>query len=58
VKKKAGLWQEMREHPDQPETGLFDGQQQRLCMPGPLLSHNMQQAARVSQRTACFISTT
>jgi len=90
---KAGLWDEVKDHLDQPGTGLSGGQQQRLCiartiavspevilMDEPcsaldpiataviedlitalktqysivIVTHSMQQAARVSQRTAYF----
>ena len=91
--KRAGLWDEVKDHMDQPGTGLSGGQQQRLCiartiavspevilMDEPcsaldpiatakieelidelranysiaIVTHSMQQAARVSQRTAYF----
>jgi len=91
--KRAGLWQEVKDHLHQPGTGLSGGQQQRLCiartiavspevilMDEPcsaldpistavvedliselkeqfsiaIVTHSMQQASRVSQRTAYF----
>ncbi len=90
---KAALWDEVKDHMDEPGTGLSGGQQQRLCiaraiavnpevvlMDEPcsaldpistakieelmdelrenytivIVTHSMQQAARVSQRTAYF----
>ena len=90
---KAALWDEVKDHRDEPGTGLSGGQQQRLCiaraiavnpevvlMDEPcsaldpistakieelmdelrenytivIVTHSMQQAARVSQRTAYF----
>ena len=91
--RRAGLWDEVKDHLDKPGTGLSGGQQQRLCiaraisvspevilMDEPcsaldpiatarieelidelkdnytiaIVTHSMQQAARVSQRTAYF----
>ena len=91
--KRAGLWEEVKNHLHQPGTGLSGGQQQRLCiartiavspevilMDEPcsaldpistavvedligelkehftiaIVTHSMQQASRVSQRTAYF----
>ena len=91
--RRAGLWEEVKERLQEPETGLSGGQQQRLCiaraiavspqvilMDEPcsaldpiatarieelidelrknftivIVTHSMQQAARVSQRTAFF----
>jgi phosphate transport system ATP-binding protein len=90
---RAALWDEVKDHMEQPGTGLSGGQQQRLCiaraiavnpdvilMDEPcsaldpistakieelmdelrenysivIVTHSMQQAARVSQRTAYF----
>ena len=90
---RAALWDEVKNHMDEPGTGLSGGQQQRLCiaraiavqpevvlMDEPcsaldpistakieelmdelrekytivIVTHSMQQAARVSQRTAYF----
>ncbi len=91
--KRAGLWEEVKDHLQDPGTGLSGGQQQRLCiartiavspevilMDEPcsaldpistaviedlinelkehysiaIVTHSMQQASRVSQRTAYF----
>ena len=91
--RRAGLWDEVKDHLDHPGTSLSGGQQQRLCiartiavnpevilMDEPcsaldpiatarieqlidelreqytivIVTHSMQQAARVSQRTAYF----
>jgi phosphate transport system ATP-binding protein len=67
---KASLWNEVKDRLQEPGTGLSGGQQQRLCIATArieelidelrdnfsivIVTHSMQQAARVSQRTAFF----
>ena len=56
----ANLWNEVKDRLNKPGSGLSGGQQQRLCIALKerftivIVTHNMQQAARVSDRTAFF----
>ena len=63
----AALWDEVKDRLKKSALGLSGGQQQRLCIARALMSelkknytvvivtHNMQQAARISDRTAFFL---
>src|SRR5215211_444147 len=51
----AALWDEVKDKLKQNALALSGGQQQRLCIARAIaVSHNMQQAARISDRTALF----
>jgi phosphate transport system ATP-binding protein len=68
--RRAGLWEEVKDRLEDSGTALSGGQQQRLCIARAkieelidelrgryaivIVTHSMQQAARVSQRTAFF----
>jgi phosphate transport system ATP-binding protein len=60
--RRAALWDEVKDKLRQKGMSLSGGQQQRLCIARALkqsytiviVTHNMQQAARVSDRTAFF----
>jgi len=58
---RAALWQEVKDRLHESALALSGGQQQRLCLELKenytivIVTHNMQQAARVSDRTAFFM---
>ena len=51
----AALWDEVKDRLKKSALGLSGGQQQRLCIAVVIVTHNMQQAARISDRTAFFL---
>ena len=61
--KQAAIWDETKDRLKKSALGMSGGQQQRLCIARALavepevimVTHNMQQAARVSDKTAFFL---